>query len=40
MVQILVIRVDIGVVVYEAMGPQCGKSLVQVLGCLSEFLVV
>ena len=26
-----VIRVDIGVVTYEAMTPQCGRSVVQVL---------
>ena len=31
MVQVLVIRVDIGVVTYEAMTPQCGRSVVQVL---------
>ena len=30
-VQVLVVRVDIGVVTYEAMTPQCGRSLVQVL---------
>ena len=29
--QILVVRVDIGVVTYEAMTPQCGRSVVQVL---------
>ena len=27
----LVVRVDIGVVTYEAMTPQCGRSVVQVL---------
>ena len=31
-VQVLVIRVDIGVVTYEAMTPQCGSSVVQVSG--------
>ena len=31
MVQVLVVRVDIGVVTYEAMTPQCGRSAVQVL---------
>ena len=31
MVQILVVRMDIGVVIYEAMTPQCGRSVVQVL---------
>ena len=30
-VQVLVVRVDIGVVIYEAMTPQCGRSVVQVL---------
>ena len=29
--QVLVVKVDIGVVTYEAMTPQCGKSVVQVL---------
>ena len=31
MVQVLVVRVDIGVVIYEAMTSQCGRSVVQVL---------
>ena len=31
MVQVLVVRVDIGVVTYKAMTPQCGRSAVQVL---------
>ena len=31
MVQVLVVRVDIGVVIYEAMTPKCGRSVVQVL---------
>ena len=31
MVQVLVVSVDIGVVTYEAMTPQCGRSVVQVL---------
>ena len=30
-VQVLVVRVDIGVVTDEAMTPQCGRSVVQVL---------
>ena len=30
-VQILVVRVDIGVVTYEDMTPQCVRSVVQVL---------
>ena len=30
-VQVLVVRVDIGVVIYKAMTPQCGRSVVQVL---------
>ena len=28
---VVVLRVDIGVVTYEAMTPQCGRSVVQVL---------
>ena len=31
MVQVLVVRVDIGVVIYEAITPQCCRSMVQVL---------
>ena len=31
MVQVLVVRVDIGAVIYEAMTPQCGRSAAQVL---------
>ena len=31
MVQVLVVREDIGVVIYEAMTQQCGRSLVHVL---------
>ena len=31
MVQVLVARVDIGVVIHEAMTPQCGRSVFQVL---------
>ena len=31
MVQVLVERVDIGAVIYEAMTPQCGRSVFQVL---------
>ena len=30
-VQVLIVRVDIGVVIYEAMTSQCGRSVVQVL---------
>ena len=30
-VQVLAVRVDIEVVIYEAMTPQCGRSVVQVL---------
>ena len=30
-VQVLVVRVDIGVMIYEAMTPQCRRSVVQVL---------
>ena len=30
-VQVLVVRVDIGVVIYEAMTLQCGRSVVQLL---------
>ena len=35
-VQVLIVRVDIGVVTYEAMTPQCGRSVVQIL--LSEWI--
>ena len=31
MVQVLLVRVDIGVVNYEAMIPQCGRSVVHIL---------
>ena len=31
MVYVLLVRVDIGVVIYEAITPQCGRSVVQVL---------
>ena len=31
MVQVLVIRVGMEVVIYDAMTPQCGRSVVQVL---------
>ena len=31
MVKVLVVRVDVGVVTYEAMIPQCGRAVVQVL---------
>ena len=33
---VLVVRVDIGLVIYEAVTPQCGRSLVQVL--LSDWI--
>ena len=35
MVQVLVVRVDIGVVIYEAMTPQYGRSFVSGPGCKS-----
>ena len=31
MVQVLDFRIDIGAVIYEAMTPQCGRSVVKVL---------
>ena len=36
-VQILVVRVDLEVVIYEAITPQCGRSVVQILNCQSGF---
>ena len=39
-VQVLVIRVDIGVVIHEAMTPQCGRSVVQVLVVRVDIRVV
>ena len=33
LVQVLVVRVDTGVVIYEAMTPQCGRPVVSGLGC-------
>ena len=40
-VQVLVVRVDIGVVTYEAMTPQCGRSVVYfILLCESNFHVL
>ena len=39
MVQALVVRVDIGVVTYEDMTPQCGKLVVEVLYCLIRILL-
>ena len=30
-VQVLVVRVDIGVMTYETMTPKCGRSVIQVL---------
>ena len=40
MVQALVVRVDIGVVTYEAITPQCGRSVVQVLVVRVDIVVV
>ena len=40
MVQVLVVRVDIDVVIYESVTPQCGKSVVQVLVVRVNILVV
>ena len=37
MVQVLVVRVDIGVVTYEAMTSQCGRSVVPFPGCQSGY---
>ena len=40
MVQVLVVRVDIGVVIYEAMTPQCGGQWFRVdigPGCQSGY---
>ena len=34
---VLVVRVDIGVVIYEAMTPQCGRSVVLRPGCQSGY---
>ena len=38
--QVLVVRVDIEVVIYEAMTPQCGRSVVQVLVVIVDIGVV
>ena len=38
LVQDLVVRVDIGAFIYEAMTPHCGKSVVQVLLILGGHL--
>ena len=40
MVQVLVVRVDIGVVIYESITPQCGRSVVQVLAVRVDISVV
>ena len=40
MVQVLVVRVDIGMVIYEAMTQQCGRSVVQVLVVIVNIGVV
>ena len=39
-VQVLVVRVDIGVVTYEAMTPHCGRSVVQGLVVRVDIRVV
>ena len=39
MVQVQVVRVYIGVVIYEAMTPQCGLSVVQVLVVKMDIVV-
>ena len=39
-VQALVLRVDIGVVIYEAMTPMCGRSVVQVLVVRVDIVLV
>ena len=39
-VQVLVVRLEIGVVTYEAMTPQCGRSVVHVLVVRLEIGVV
>ena len=40
MVQVLVVRVHIEVLTYEALTPQCGRSLVQVLFVREDIVVV
>ena len=40
MVQVLVVRVDIGVVTDKAMTPLCGRSVVQVLVVRVDIIVV
>ena len=40
MVEVLVVRVDIEVVKYEAIPPQCGRSVVQALVVIVALLVV
>ena len=40
MVQVLVVSVVIGVVIYEAMTPQCGRSVFQVLVVRVDIAVV
>ena len=40
MVQLLVVREDIGVLTYEAMTPQCGRSVVQFLVVRADIGVV
>ena len=36
----LLIKVDIGVVIYESMTPQCGRSVVQLLVVIMDIGVV
>ena len=40
MVQVLVVRVDIGVITYEAMTPKCGSSVAQILALIVDIGVV
>ena len=40
MVQVQVVRVDIGVVIYESMTPQYGRSVIQVLVVRDDIGVV
>ena len=40
MVQVLVVRVYIGVVIYKAITPLCGRSVVQGPGCQRDIGVV
>ena len=40
MVQVLVVRVDIGVVIYESMTKECGRSVVHILFAIVDIRVV